>query len=165
MAKTVTTPAPADVQEPATLEQARAAMVTAAVSDHGAAKTYATFCLNAFGPAFWVKDSEGYAGWDKERDALRDALKAKGHSNPRQVIRRLLAAAMGTSGRTGNTTRTLPERCEKDIGGIYTALKREEKTEGGLSAVERKWLSGIGKLLADMDVDLNALLPKIKAAK
>jgi len=164
MSKTIVTTPAADVA-PATIEQARAAMVTAAVSDHGAAKTYAAFCLNAFGPAFWVKDSKGYAGWGKERDALKDALKAKGHTNPRQVVRRLLAAAMGTSGRSGNTTRELPERCEKDIGSIYTALKREEKTEGGLSAVERKWLAGIGKLLADMNVDLNALLPKVKAAK
>lgn len=158
--KTVTTPA-ADAA-PATLEEARSGFVTAAVSDYGAAKVYARVCLDKFGPAFWLKDSAGYVLWDKERDALRDALKAKGHSNPRQVVRRLIATAQGDKARGTGEVRELPERAEAEIGKLYTAFRREEKTEGGLSATERKWLAGIGKLLADNGVDLSTLIPKTK---
>lgn len=147
---------------PKTLAEARSGFVHAAIGDQTSAKAYAAFCLAEFGAQFWVKDAAGYKAWDKERDTLRDELKGKGHSNPRQVIRRLLAEAMGTKAKGKGGLRELPERCEQDIGGCYTALKREEKAESGLSAAERKWLAGIGKLLAEMGVDLNKLLPKAK---
>ena len=165
MATRVITPtAPAVTAEgPKTLAEARSGFVHAAVGDDLSAKAYAAFCLAEFGPEFWVKDSKGYAAWDKERDTLKDELKGKGHTNPRQVVRRLLAHAMGKQNKGKGGLRELPQRCEEDIGGCYTALKREEKAESGLSATERKWLLGIGKLLADMGVDLNKLLPKTTA--
>jgi len=156
MAKTVTSPA-ADKRA-----SAREGFITAAVTDYGAAKVYALQCLEDFGTEFWVKDSKGYAQWETERDTLRDGLKAKGHSNPRQVIRRLIATAQGNKGRGTGEVRDLCVRAEKDIGKIYTAFRREEKTEGGLSAKEKAWLLSIGKALADNGVDLGALIPKTK---
>ena len=159
MAKTVTSPAVVVVDARAT---AREGFITAAVTDYGAAKVYALQCLEDFGAEFWVKDSKGYAQWETERDTLRDGLKAKGHTNPRQVIRRLIATAQGDKGRGTGEVRGLCERAAADIGKIYTAFRREEKTEGGLSTKEKAWLLSIGKALADNGVDLGALIPKTK---
>lgn len=159
MAKTVTVPAAVVVDARAT---AREGFVDAAVSDYGKAKVYALQCLDDFGAEFWVKDAKGYAQWETERDILRDSLKAKGHTNPRQVIRRLIATAKGDKGRGAGTVRDLCERAAADIGKIYTAFRREEKTEGGLSTKEKAWLLSIAKALADNGVDLNTLIPKTK---
>jgi hypothetical protein len=156
MAKIVTSPA-ADKRA-----SAREGFITAAVSDYGAAKVYALQCLEDFGAEFWVKDSKGYAQWETERDTLRDGLKAKGHTNPRQVVRRLIATAQGNVGKGTGEVRDLCTRAAADIGKIYTAFRREEKTEGGLSTKEKAWLLSIAKALADNGVDLNALIPKTK---
>lgn len=161
MAKTVTVTTAASAEARIT---AREGFITAAVTDYGAAKAYALQCLEDFGAEFWLKDSKGYAQWETERDALRDGLKAKGHTNPRQVVRRLIATAKGDAGNGKGTgeVRDLCKRASEDIGKIYTAFRREEKTEGGLSAKEKAWLSSIAKALADNGVDLNTLIPKTK---
>ena len=159
--KTVTSPA--STEAPLSREQLRDDFINAAVTDYGATTRYAAQLLKDFGAQFWVKDSTGYAAWETERDSVRDTLKGRGHTNPRQAIRRILAAAIGGATRGTGGVRDLCDRAKVDIGKIYTAFRREEKTEGGLSKTEKAWLLSIGKCLADNGVDLNALAPKTKA--